>query len=116
MVEAAPFGGNETKVTYTPPAASICGRTNVTAGPTCEGGLIVTARSKLTPRSRETAMRTFVALDSKTDQAAYTWSWKLLPRMWFTATHCLSSTSPSCLAEALGDCSRSSPPLPLTQV
>src|SRR5215467_14182429 len=35
--------------------------------------------------------------------------------MWFTAIHCLSSTWPSCLAEALFGGSSGTPPLPLTQ-
>src|SRR2546422_4175011 len=35
--------------------------------------------------------------------------------MWFTATHCLSSTCPACLADALFVGSSAWPPLPLTQ-
>src|SRR6266496_4130986 len=36
--------------------------------------------------------------------------------MWLTATHCLSSTWPSCFAEALFGGSSGTPPLPFTQV
>jgi hypothetical protein len=75
----------------------------------------VTARAKLRPRSRETAIRTLIAEPLKMAQAAYTWSWKRLPGMSLTATHCLSSTCPNCLLDAFGDCSSGWPPLPVTQ-
>src|SRR6266508_4767212 len=35
--------------------------------------------------------------------------------MWFTATHCLSSTNPRLRLDQFGSCSSGSPPLPLTQ-
>src|SRR5437870_5880478 len=35
--------------------------------------------------------------------------------MWLTAIHCLSSTCPACLAEALFVGSSATPPLPFTQ-
>jgi hypothetical protein len=87
----------------------------VTPGPTWDGALSVKARSKLCPRSREIAIRTLMAEPLKTAQAAYTWSWKRLPGMSLTATHCLSSTCPNCRLEAFGDCSSGRPPLPVIQ-
>src|SRR6266540_7513016 len=87
----------------------------VLEGPVCDGAVTVTALEKVAPRSRETAIRILVVSLLNTDHIAYTWSRNGLVGTALTAIHCLSSTWPSCLAEAFGDCSRSRPPLPFTQ-
>src|SRR5262249_6407173 len=66
--EVLPLGGKDTTDTYRCPAASIAPSAKGPAEPTSPGALIVTALSKVWPRSRDTASRTFVERPLNTDQ------------------------------------------------